>query len=117
MDNTGKRECWRLIKVCIWDIRPFSIGNSRLEKVFEGAPHGFEKNLLRPCWSPDGYFIACGSGDRSVVIWDISSGKMVYKLPGHKCCVNDVDWSGAMIASASNDHTLFVGELDLAELE
>ncbi|KAG1433629.1 hypothetical protein G6F57_022013 [Rhizopus arrhizus] len=37
MDNT----------VRIWDIKPFA-PNDRCLKVFEGAPHGFEKNLIRP---------------------------------------------------------------------
>ncbi|KAI8897382.1 WD40-repeat-containing domain protein [Globomyces pollinis-pini] len=102
MDNT----------VRIWDIKPFFVGNTRLEKIFEGAPHGYEKNLLRPCWSPDSDFIAAGSGDRSVVVWNSRSGKIVYKLPGHKGCVNEVDWSESMIVSCSNDKTLFVGELN-----
>jgi Prp8 binding protein len=106
MDNT----------VCVWDVKPLAFSPNRHEKVFHGAPHGYEKNLLRPCWSPEGNYIACGSGDRSVVVWEFATGNIVYKLPGHKGCVNDVDWAESMILSASNDKTLFVGELNLSEL-
>ncbi|KAI8381094.1 WD40-repeat-containing domain protein [Radiomyces spectabilis] len=102
MDNT----------VCIWDVKPFAPADRRV-KVFEGAPHGFEKNLIKPCWSTDGNQIACGSADRSVVIWEVSSGKILYKLPGHKGCVNDVDWhpKEPIILSCSTDKTMFMGEV------
>ncbi|KAH6561517.1 hypothetical protein BASA50_011228 [Batrachochytrium salamandrivorans] len=107
MDNT----------VRIWDVKPFTLTPSRLWKTFEGAPHGFEKNLIRPCWSPDSQFIAVGSGDRSVVVWDVASSDIVYKLPGHKGCINDVDWSNSIIASASNDKSIFMGELNTSEVK
>ncbi|KAG1464821.1 hypothetical protein G6F46_003050 [Rhizopus delemar] len=99
MDNT----------VRIWDIKPFA-ANDRCLKVFEGAPHGFEKNLIRPTWSTDGTQIACGSADRTVVIWQVDSKKILYKLPGHKGCVNDVDWhpKEPIVMSASTDKTLFL---------
>ncbi len=84
---------------------------------FEGAPHGFEKNLLRPCWSPDEEFIAAGSADRSVVVWSIPRQRIVYKLPGHKGCVNEVDWAGTVLSSASNDHNIFLGELNTIEVK
>jgi Prp8 binding protein len=82
MDNT----------VRIWDVKPFSAVPTRMLKVFEGAPHGFDKNLIRPSWSADGTQIACGAGDRSVVVWDTATKKILYKLPGHKGTVNEVDW-------------------------
>ncbi|TPX63713.1 hypothetical protein SpCBS45565_g06385 [Spizellomyces sp. 'palustris'] len=107
MDNT----------VRIWDVKPFAPTGTRLQKIFEGAPHGFEKNLLRPCWSPDGDYIATGSGDRSVVVWDVATQKIVYKLPGHKGVCNEVDWTNSIIASASNDRTLFIGELNVEEVK
>ncbi|KAG2232102.1 hypothetical protein INT48_006779 [Thamnidium elegans] len=72
----------------IWDVKPFAAAD-RCLKIFEGAPHGYEKNLIRPCWATDGSQIACGSADRSVVIWEVESRKILYKLPGHKGCVND----------------------------
>ncbi|KAJ3209001.1 U5 small nuclear ribonucleoprotein [Dinochytrium kinnereticum] len=109
MDNTTR----------IWDVKPFSAGNSRLLKIFEGAPHGMEKHLLKPCWSNDGEFIAAGSADRSVVVWDVSTRRIVYKLPGHKGCVTEVDWhpKEPVIVSSSNDKTLFLGELNPTEVK
>ncbi|CAG8708807.1 1789_t:CDS:2, partial [Acaulospora morrowiae] len=77
--------------VRIWDVKPFSPGN-RLVKIFEGAPHGFEKNLIKPAWSADGSQIATGSSDRTVVIWDVDTRMILYKLPGHKGSVNEVDF-------------------------
>ncbi|TPX49960.1 hypothetical protein SeMB42_g02410 [Synchytrium endobioticum] len=104
MDNT----------VRIWDIKPFAVESSRLLKTFEGAPHGFEKNLLKPCWSSDGDFVAAGAGDRTVTVWDVNARKIVYKLPGHKGSVNEVDWHARepIILSGSSDKTLFLGELN-----
>ncbi|KAJ3105088.1 U5 small nuclear ribonucleoprotein [Phlyctochytrium planicorne] len=109
MDNTAR----------IWDVKPFSAGSSRLLKIFEGAPHGMEKHLLKPCWSNDGEFIAAGSADRSVVIWDVSTRRIVYKLPGHKGCVTEVDWhpKEPIIVSSSNDKNLFLGELNPNEVK
>ena len=101
----------------MWDIRPFSINETRLETILEGAPHGYEKNLIKPCWSPDQDFIACGSGDRTVVVWERESKRVVYKLPGHKGCVNQVDWAGAVLASGSNDSTVFLGELNIDDVK
>ncbi|ORY44428.1 WD40 repeat-like protein [Rhizoclosmatium globosum] len=108
MDNT----------VRIWDIKPFAAGN-RMLKLFEGAPHGLEKHLLKPCWSSDGDFVATGSADRSVVVWEVQSRRIVYKLPGHKGCVTEVDWhpTEPILLSCSNDKTLFLGEVDPNEVK
>lgn len=102
MDNT----------VRIWDVKPFAPKN-RLLKVLEGAPHGFEKNLIKPAWSPDGSQIACGSGDRSVVIWDVLTRRILYKLPGHKGSVVQADFhpEEPIIVSCSTDSNLFLGEI------
>lgn len=75
-----------------WDIRPFAPAD-RSVRTFDGAPVGLEKNLIRASWDPKGERIAAGSGDRSVVVWDAKSGKLLYKLPGHKGTVNDVRFS------------------------
>ncbi|KAJ3331955.1 hypothetical protein HDU93_009413 [Gonapodya sp. JEL0774] len=81
MDNT----------VRTWDVRPFAPSGRGLG-TYEGAPHGFEKYLIRPTWSPDSAFIACGAADRTVLVWDVNTRKVVYKLPGHKGVVTEVSW-------------------------
>ena len=50
------------------------------------------QNLLHCSWSPDGAMVAAGSADRFVYIWDTTTRKILYKLPGHLGCVNDVDF-------------------------
>lgn len=116
-----------------WDIRPFA-PTDRHVKTYDGAPAGIEKNLIRASWDPKGDKIAAGSGDRSVVVWDVKSGKLLYKLPGHKGTVNDVRFSPndepisefisdaaihlclivtnyATVVSCSSDRNLLLGEL------
>lgn len=51
------------------------------------------------------------------MVFNAASGRTVYKLPGHKGCVNQVDWSGNVLASCSSDGTLFVGELNVNEVK
>lgn len=72
-----------------WDIRPFAPVDRHM-KTYDGAPTGMEKNLLKASWDPTGQRIAAGSGDRSVVIWETRTSKLLYKLPGHRGAVNDV---------------------------
>lgn len=75
-----------------WDIRPFAPVD-RSMRTYDGAPAGLEKNLIRASWDPKGQKICAGAGDRTVVVWDTKSGKLLYKLPGHKGTVNDARFS------------------------
>lgn len=75
-----------------WDIRPFAPVDRHI-RTYDGAPAGLERNLIKASWNAKGDKIAAGSGDRSVVVWDVRTGKLLYKLPGHKGTVNDVRFS------------------------
>ena len=112
-----------------WDIRPFAPTDRHI-RTYDGAPTGLERNLIRASWDPKGEKIAAGSGDRTVVVWEVRSGKLLYKLPGHKGTVNDVRFSPAdepirecsqtlasfvadecKVVSGSSDRNLLLGEL------
>ena len=78
----------------IFDIRPFSPTPNRIHRTLIGAPAGFENPLIRGAWSKEdgGSRVGVGGSDRTVTIWDVESGKVLYKLPGHKGTVMSVDF-------------------------
>jgi Prp8 binding protein len=94
-----------------WDIRPYFHGN-RCVKVFQGATHNFEKNLLRVAWNADDSLISAGSADRFVYIWDFNSGKIVRKFGGHNGTVNETSFNklSNVIGSCSSDQSIILGE-------
>ncbi|KIM21798.1 hypothetical protein M408DRAFT_333240 [Serendipita vermifera MAFF 305830] len=100
----------------IHDIRPFSPSPTRIHRTFQGPQAGFENALLRGAWSrsDNGTRIAVGGADRTVTVWDVESGKIQYKLPGHKGTVTCVDFhpKEPIILTGSKDSTLLLGELE-----
>jgi len=103
MDNTLR----------VWDVRPFAPSN-RCMKVFSGHTHGFEKYLIKCCWSKDGQRIASGSADRFVYVWDTHTRQIQYRLPGHEGTVTAVDLhhEEPILMSAGVDRQIFLGELE-----
>jgi len=100
----------------IHDIRPFSSHPHRIYRQLQGAPAGFENVLSRAAWSKNdgGKRVAVGGADRCVTVWDVESGKILYKLPGHKGTVTCVDFHPRepIILTGSKDGTMLLGEID-----
>ena len=59
-------------------------------------------------FSPSGSLLASASGDRTVRLWDVKTGREVQKLDGHTDSVSAVAFSpsGSLLASASRDETV-----------
>jgi Prp8 binding protein len=114
-----------------WDIRPFA-PTDRHVQTFDGAQAGIEKNLIRASWDADGKRIAAGSADGTAIVWSNDTGKLLYKLPGHKGTVNAAELSPgrepisksptilpvklvltivSTVLTASSDRNLLLGEL------
>lgn len=95
-----------------WDVKPYASGD-RCLKEFAGAQHNYEKGLIRCSWSRNGAQVAAGSADSFVYVWDASTKRVVYKLPGHAGSVNEVDFhpTQPIICSCGNDKQVFLGEL------
>jgi WD40 repeat protein len=69
---------------------------------------GHTGNVYSIAWSPNGKTLASGSGDRTVKLWDIATGKLLSSLWGHTGGVYTVAWSpdGKTLASGSDDRTV-----------
>jgi WD40 repeat protein len=62
--------------------------------------------------SPDGNYIASGSYDTTVQVWEVATGRQVVIYHGHSDKICSVAWSpdGSYIASASYDATVQIWE-------
>ena len=96
----------------IWDMRPYAPQNHCV-KIFVWHQHNFEKNLLKCAWAPDGGKVTAGSSNRMVYIWDTTSRRILYKLPGHNGSVNETAFhpNEPIIGSCSSDKQIYLGEL------
>lgn len=97
----------------LWDVRPYCKTPTRMLRLLKGHEHSFEKTLIRVAWTPDGRRIGSGSADQYVYCWEAKSGRILYKLPGHKGSVNDVDFHPIepIISSVGNDAQIIIGEI------
>lgn len=85
-------------KITVWDI-------DRKEELWSGKGHSAPLGTI--AWSPDGKKLASGSWDRTVVIWDPTTGKIIKSLSTGQLAVYQVAWSpdGTKIA-ACGDNTV-----------
>uniref|UniRef100_A0A8C1YR72 U5 small nuclear ribonucleoprotein 40 kDa protein n=1 Tax=Cyprinus carpio TaxID=7962 RepID=A0A8C1YR72_CYPCA len=92
--------------VRVWDIRPFA-PKERCVKIFQGNVHNFEK--VSTILSVNAVCLCC----RFVYIWDTTSRRIVYKLPGHAGSVNEVVFhpEEPIVLSGSSDKRLYIGEI------
>ncbi|MFL5698564.1 MAG: protein kinase domain-containing protein [Ktedonobacteraceae bacterium] len=71
---------------------------------------GHSDTVNTVAWSPDGSFIASGSSDETVHVWDAVTGDLFLTYSGHSKTVTTLAWSpdGMKIASGSLDGPVHV---------
>ncbi|KAJ5372779.1 hypothetical protein N7517_004785 [Penicillium concentricum] len=69
---------------------------------------GHSEKVRSIAWSQDGRWLASGSNDHTIRIWDPVAGRCISTLKGHSDCVTSIKWSqdGSWLASVSDDETV-----------
>ena len=82
-------------------------------KTLQGHTHW----VYAVAFSPDGQTLASGSGDSSVKLWDINSGKCIYTLQGHINWVHSVAFgsNGQTLVSSGDDNTIKLWDIKTGE--
>ncbi|MBE9245208.1 serine/threonine protein kinase [Microcystis aeruginosa LEGE 00239] len=74
---------------------------------------GHSGQVYSLAYSPDGRYLASGSKDRTIKIWEVATGKGLRTLTGHSGVVLSVAYSpdGRYLASGSKDRTIKIWEV------
>jgi len=77
-------------------------------KVLTINDHDSYAGITSVVTSPNGQYVAAGSVDADVRIWDVSTGQLVKRLRGHRDGVCSVAFTpdGKGLVSGSSDNTL-----------
>ncbi|MCP4382429.1 MAG: hypothetical protein GY798_13610, partial [Hyphomicrobiales bacterium] len=75
-------------------------------------------SVLSVAFSHDGKFLASGSDDKTVRLWEVSTGEQLRELTGHSDYVLSVAFShdGKFLASGSYDNTVRLWDVSLYSL-
>ncbi|MHC5744904.1 MAG: WD40 domain-containing protein [Nostoc sp.] len=79
---------------------------------------GHSSKVISVAYSPNGQQIASASWDKTIKIWDVSSGQLLKTLTGHSSEVISVVYSpnGQQLASASWDKTIKIWDVSSGQL-
>ncbi|WP_019503871.1 AAA-like domain-containing protein [Pleurocapsa sp. PCC 7319] len=87
--------------------------NSKFREIELLRGHESKSSIKSISYSPDGKTIASASADKTIRIWDVTTGNILQVLNGHDRSVTSISYSpdGKTIASASADKTIRIWDV------
>ncbi|GIM11778.1 hypothetical protein Vretimale_15248 [Volvox reticuliferus] len=82
----------------------------RCQKVLDGH----SKAVASVKFAPSGLLLATASADKTVCLWDVTTGSRISTLSGHTCGISDVSWNPNQryLATAADDNTLKLWDVE-----
>ncbi|MHC1764642.1 MAG: WD40 repeat domain-containing serine/threonine protein kinase [Verrucomicrobiia bacterium] len=109
---------------CVWDVTlPSTISNPKSQIESTSAPTnqeplrlqgGHTRAVIAVAWSPNDRWIATGSKDRQVILWDAATSRSNRTLRGHTGWVMTLAFSPSnqLLASGSEDQTIRLWDIE-----
>ncbi|MBS0017827.1 MAG: GUN4 domain-containing protein [Arthrospira sp. SH-MAG29] len=107
--------CQLSVPQVINTVRPvFPPNNSCLQKTLMGHSN----SVYSVAFSPDNQTLASGSSDKTIKLWDVTTGKLRETLTGHSDWVSSVAFSrdGQTLCSGSGDNTIKLWDVTTGKL-
>ncbi|KAL5108539.1 Autophagy-related protein 16-1 [Taenia crassiceps] len=87
-DGVSVLACTRSDTLHVVDLRQNSV-----LKTFQAEDFHVHADCVRPCFSPDGTYVACGSQTGNIFVWNTNTGNVESILNGHDNMVICTHWS------------------------
>mmetsp|Transcript_34049 Transcript_34049/g.59344 ORF Transcript_34049/g.59344 Transcript_34049/m.59344 type:complete len:380 (-) Transcript_34049:154-1293(-) len=101
---------------CIYHYSNLINLDTQTPTIFRDVPTSF---FTKPCYSPDAQFLACGSLNSCIYIWDVKKPRQSFRVHGHSREVNSVRWSSGnshFLASCGDDECVLVWDYELSKV-
>ncbi|XP_022631623.1 protein FIZZY-RELATED 1 isoform X2 [Vigna radiata var. radiata] len=89
--------------------------NASSSKVTKLCDLGVDDSVCSVGWAPLGTYLAVGSNSGKVQIWDVTQGKSIRTMEGHRLRVGTLAWSSSLLSSGSRDKSIYQRDIRVQE--
>jgi len=76
---------------------------------------GDNSHVTSLSWVQDGPYMAVGTSDHKVQIWDVEKLKQVRSMSGHRARVSSLSWNGPVLSSGGRDSVVMHHDVRVAD--